>query len=128
MSVVSIDNAAASGDTVLLGGQAGQRYRIHSYVFETGGTTNITIKSGTTALTGAMPNDVNTGISSPWSPGGVLMCNVGDDLIINSSAAVQVSGHVDYSVVGGPGGGAIGLLRLDFSLAKNRGYLAALLP
>jgi hypothetical protein len=131
VSSISIDNAGASGDTVLLGGQAGVRYRIHGFFFQCGGTTNVQFKSGSTALCGALPNVANSVVSSAYDPNGQMICNPGDDLIINSSATVQVSGSLDYSAVGlpaGGGGGAIGVNRLDFSLAKNSQYLFSLIP
>jgi hypothetical protein len=126
MANAVIDNAAASGDLVVVGGSPGMSVAVNGYIVQSAGAATITWKSGSTAKSGALPEAAETGVASGWSQDGWFHTAKGDDLILNVSAAVQVSGHVSYSLKGqGGGNGALGggVNRLDFSLAKNSGYL-----
>lgn len=102
MLFAKIDTAAAT-DLTLVTGVAGKKIVVCGYAFVVAGTTNITWKSGTTALSGAMPFVANGGLSSPTCTpsaiepdAGVLQCAAGESLIITNSAAVQLSGHIAY--------------------------------
>lgn len=89
---------AASGDNTVIAAVASQTTKVFSIFFTVAGATTITIKNGAGAsLTGAMTLstggsftlDMNT---MPW-----FTTSVNTAFIINSSAAVQVSGRV-YSI------------------------------
>lgn len=97
----AVINAAASGDNTIVAAQAaGQRIRVLSYALMAGGTVNATWKSGVgTSISGALPLVVNTGVSSGYDPMGHLETAAATALILNLSAAIQVSGHVHYAVV-----------------------------
>jgi hypothetical protein len=120
-------NTATSGDNVLLGAQAGHRYRVHSFIYQLGGTATVTFKSGATALTGALPGVVNNVVAAPYDPNGHFTTNNGEDLIVSLSAGQQISGSLEYSVIG-PQGASVGTTGLTFSLAKNSGYQFLLIP
>src|SRR5262245_44716474 len=96
-----INNAAAAGDTPVIAAVAGQRFRIHGYAIQAAGNTTITFNSGATPLTGPMTVSGAGGAGGAgYHPGGWFVTGVGEAFIVNSSNAVQVSGHVDYSTIG----------------------------
>ena len=87
---------SGSGDNTIVTGQAGKQIKLASLVFTVGGETNITLKAGAVAITGPMD------FGGTNEPRGVvdthgycaLELAVGQSFVINSSAAVQVSGYV----------------------------------
>lgn len=95
----SVD-VAASGDNTIVAADATKKIKVLSYSLVCGGTVNVRWKSGAASnLSGAMPFVVNTGISSPVATpaGGHLMeTAVNNALVLNLSAAIQVSGHLSY--------------------------------
>ena len=96
----TVINFAAAGDsTVIAAGGTGKVNRVYRIFFVVGGSTTITIKRGSTALTGPMPLVGNQAFvldfeAEPW-----FECADNEPFIINSSAAVQVSGTI-YSTQG----------------------------
>ena len=92
---VKID-LATTGDHTLVAGQAGKKIKVTSMVFTVAGETNITIKAGATAVTGPMD------FGGTNEPRGMVISHgyvpyeiaAGSSLVINSSAAVQVSGYI----------------------------------
>ena len=101
MPSVAIDNAAASGDTVVLPAVAGQKVRVRGYVIDAAGPVAVTWKGGANALTGAAPLVAGVPLVVPMGgssadPSFWFETNPGEALILNASAAVQVSGHVAY--------------------------------
>ncbi len=95
----AIINTAGSGDTVIVAAVTGKRIRVINYVLTAAGVVSVTFRSGTTALTGAMPLAANGGISVAGAqPGFWLQTAAGEALNLSLSAAVQVSGHITYDV------------------------------
>lgn len=87
---------ATSGDHTIVAGQAGKKIKVTALTFTVAGETNITMKAGSTAITGAMDFG---GTNEPHGiviPHGYIPYEVteGESLIMNSSSAVQVSGYV----------------------------------
>jgi hypothetical protein len=88
---------SSSGDNTIVAAVGGQTTRVHRMYIVVGGTTSITIKNGAaSSLTGAMPLGQNGTLvfdfsSEPW-----WITSANTAFIINSSAAVQVSGAVEY--------------------------------
>ncbi len=87
---------SASGDNVIVAAVSGQSTRVHRLYFVADGATAVTMKRGSTALTGAMPLAAGVGIflefsSEPWYQTGV-----NEDFVIASSMPVQVSGAIEY--------------------------------
>src|SRR5712692_2858354 len=90
-------NFSGSGDQTIVTGVAGQTIRIMRVLLNTGAATNLTFKDGTTALTGAMAFAANGGLvlddsDEPW-----YIAADGNNFVINSSAAVQVSGTIWFT-------------------------------
>lgn len=93
---------SASGDNVVIAGVGGQTIRVYRIFFvnaDGSTTTNVTIKDSTpTSFTGAFPLVPNGSFSGdgqgdpPWTTA------TGKGFVINSSAAVQISGEVWYTV------------------------------
>lgn len=92
----SIDVATA-GDNTLVAAVTGKQLRVLSYALVAGGAVAVRWKSGAaTNLSGAMSFAANGGVAPAWSPVGLLQTVAGDALVLNLSAAVQVSGHLVY--------------------------------
>lgn len=92
---VAID-FSTSGDHTIAAGVAGQEINITNIAFTVGGETNLTWKSGTTAISGAMDFG---GTDEPRGMKDHLGCCplktvAGEAFVLHSSAAVQVSGYV----------------------------------
>ena len=93
----AIINWAVGGDSTIITGVVGQVIRVYRYFLVVGGATNITYKDQTIALTGPVPLAANEAMvftfdTKPW-----YTCAVGDNFVINSSNAVQVSGRAYYT-------------------------------
>ena len=90
-----IIDIATSGDHTIITAAAGQRFRVNNLTFVCAAAVDVVLKSGSTALTGAMSFAANSGFVSNYGDnpiiGGILG---GDNFIVNLSANVQVSGHV----------------------------------
>jgi hypothetical protein len=96
--VAAIDFSSA-GDNTIISAPASGPICIYGILFTVHAATNITLKRGTTAISGPIEF---TGAGSsmtlelkeePW-----YWTNPGEDFILNSSSAVQVSGTVWYTV------------------------------
>lgn len=89
---------AGSGNNTIVAAVASNRILIHRIWFVVGGATNLIFKDGTTGLSGTVPLSANGGITldttgEPW-----FITTIGNALIINSSAAVQIGGMVFYTL------------------------------
>lgn len=92
-----IDNSG-SGDVTIVAGVSLQTVRVYKIFLTVSATTNLVIKDGSTALTGAMTFfaggsfvlDFNP--ADPW-----FITTAGNAFVINSSASVQMSGRVYYT-------------------------------
>jgi hypothetical protein len=94
-------NTATLGDNTIIAAPTGTSFiRVHGYVLDGGGTVNVTWKNGATALTGAMALAASVNIVAPEAPDGWFDLSPTAALVLNLSAAVQVSGHVLYSIKG----------------------------
>ncbi len=96
LSSIPFDNAAASGDAVAVTAVPGQTTKVYRLLLVAAGATTITIKDGATALTGPMSLAANEAMvldfdGEPWFTG-----SVNTNFIVNSSAAVQISGRVYF--------------------------------
>lgn len=85
-----------SGDHTIAAGVAGQEINITNIAFTVGGETNLTWKSGATAISGAMDFG---GADEPRGMKDHLGCcplktAAGEAFVLHSSIAVQVSGYV----------------------------------
>ena len=93
-------STAASGDTTLVAAVPGKKIKVIGYALVSTAANSIKFKSGAgTDLTGAMALAANGGISSPSDKNTVeFETAAGQALVINLSAATQVSGHLVYKV------------------------------
>jgi hypothetical protein len=92
-----IDFATAATHSIIAA-VAGKKHKIANIMFTVGGETNLTFKTGTTALTGALDfggTDEPRGMAHNFGDH-PLNCIAGDAFQITSNAAVQVSGYVTY--------------------------------
>lgn len=89
-------NLSASGDTVVIAAVAGQRVHVLRWLVIVGGSTSLTFKDGTTALTGPMPLVANQPLSGAEGDLSHFVTTAGNGLTLNSSSAVQVSGYLLY--------------------------------
>jgi hypothetical protein len=100
-----VDNGAASGDLTVLAGVAGKAIRVLNYVLVSPSTVAVIWKDGGTALTGAMtipaqglwPGYASFGAGQS---AGHFDTSSGNNLVLNVGSAVQVSGYVNYILVG----------------------------
>ena len=79
-----------------IAGVLGQTAKVYRLFLVAAGATNLTIKDGATALTGAIALPANGSITldfdgEPWFTG-----SPNTNFIINSSAAVQISGRIYF--------------------------------
>jgi hypothetical protein len=90
----AIDYATATDHTVRAI-DAAHRFVVYQIFIEAEGAVDVTIKSGSTALTGAINFAAND--EKEWKNGGVPVFRgraLGDDFVITLSAAEQVNGFV----------------------------------
>lgn len=91
---------AASGDNQVIPAFTGGIIRVHRMFIWFASATSITIKDGSTALTGAMAFPANMGfiLDPSFSNEGWWVTSQGNAFVINNSLAVQVSGTVWYVI------------------------------
>lgn len=97
-SLAAVINIATAADHTIIAAAAGRKINITSFLFTAGGDVNVTLKDGTTALTGAMDfggTSEPRGIVSNFGDN-ALELTPGNAFVITLSAAVQVSGTVVY--------------------------------
>lgn len=90
-------NFSGSGVNEIIAAVTGKRVLVHRLFLVCAGTTNLTFKRGTTALSGAVPMATNGGITfditgEPW-----FTTNSAEAFNIESSNGVQVSGTIYYA-------------------------------
>lgn len=84
---------SSSGDNVLVAGTAGQSIELVGLILVVAGATNLTFKDGSTVTSGAMPMSANGSIILDENPGlAWFVASAGNNLVLNNSNAVQVSG------------------------------------
>lgn len=96
----AVINFSGSGDNTLVTAAAGKYIQVVQLFLVVGGATNLTFKDGQNSLSGPLPMLANGSIVLdasvvPW----FLTTDVVNNLILNSSNAVQVSGAVYYTQV-----------------------------
>lgn len=92
-------SCAAAGDNTILAAVAGKTIRVLEYVLNVAGAVTVKFTSGAagTALSGAMALAANGGIGGAFCPVGLFQALAPNTaLVLNLSAAVQVSGHLVY--------------------------------
>lgn len=92
----AVISTSIAGDAVLVPAVAGQTTRVHRVFFVVAGATNITIKRGATALTGAMPFNAGGSFFLDFDARPHFVTGVNEAFVIGSSNAVQISGRIEY--------------------------------
>ena len=94
---------SSSGDNTVIAAQgAGTYIAIDHINFIATTAVNITLKSGSTSLSGAYPFDTKQALAldnAMCAQKGVITCADNEAFIINLGGAVQVSGFVRYRIV-----------------------------
>lgn len=106
MLTAKIDNAAASGNTTIVAAQTGKIIRVHAYNIVAAGSVVAKFQSGAggTDLTGPMSMIVGVSIPAAMQPDDIepdaclFQTAAGSLLNLNASGAVQISGHITYSI------------------------------
>lgn len=91
-------NISTLGDNTIIAGSPGTKIKIVTILFTAAGDVDITFQSGTTPLSGPMDfggTNEPMGIVACHGPG-PLPCALGEDFVINLSAAIQLSGYCTY--------------------------------
>jgi hypothetical protein len=97
----AITNAAAAGDLVVKAVGPGRMWVVTALFLQTEGGTDVTLKSGATAITGPVAMATAALREVYWSNGGSPIFRsraAGDDIVLNVSAAIQVNGWVTYLI------------------------------
>lgn len=101
MLKANIDISTAT-TTEVIAAVAGKTIVIDHVNFLAGGTTNVTLKDGSTAYGGAYPLTTQTGVvldNVMKNYNGVITLTKGSAFNITTSGAVQVSGFVRYRLL-----------------------------
>ena len=95
---VAAINFSTNGDNVVISSPANGPILVYGISFTVAGVTNITFKNGTTAQSGGFVFTGNgSSMTFPISESPVYFCDPGNNFVMNSSQAVQVSGSVWYT-------------------------------
>lgn len=102
MANQAVLSVSASGDNTATIAAPGERklIQIVGMLAIAAGAVSMTIKSGSTALTGAIPLSANNGFSAWNSAQPILECAPNEALVINLSGAVLVAGWIVYNIKG----------------------------
>lgn len=94
-------SAASSGDNTLLAAVTGHKIRVHSYTLVAAGAVTAAFESAAsgTARTGDMSLITGTPLVVPFQREGHFETVAGELLNLELGGAVQVSGHLTYSLV-----------------------------
>jgi hypothetical protein len=102
IQTLNINIAAGAGaDNTLVAAVAGKKVRVVSYLIQSGAATTISMKSGA-GTTIATLDQTAAGRAAPFSgriEAPAYETARGSALVLNSSAAVQVTGHLAYVLV-----------------------------
>lgn len=87
-------NESVSGDRTIIAGTASKKIAISSLVFAVSGTASITIKDGTTAISGAIPL-----VEHAQSYREPIILGTANNFVLNISATANVRGYVIWYLI-----------------------------
>ena len=90
-------DTTTTGDNTLVAAVSGQITKVFRIFFIVAGTTNITFKDGSTALTGAIPMVANGSFVLDFNEAAWFTTSANSAFVLNQSGAVQISGRVYYA-------------------------------
>ena len=104
MPAALIDHATTA-DKKLVNAVPGKRIRVHSLLLQAANAVNVTFgfideSSTFTAASGALPEVGATGFTLPHNPEGWFLTGINEAFGLRLSGNVQVSGMLNYSLVG----------------------------
>lgn len=88
---VSISSA---GDSTLVSSEAGLPIRVREWLLVAGTPTTVTFLSGSTPLTGPLTLVAGGGVQQSERAGGHFVTSPGESLVLRSSVAAVVGGHL----------------------------------
>lgn len=91
-------NASAASSNLIVTAVAGHQIKVINVVLQASGAVSVRWDSGTTPLTGPMPQVANTGYAPPEARFGHFITASGQGLYCHLSAAVPVAGWVVYEL------------------------------
>lgn len=91
-AVVSI--SSASGDRTVITGLSGKTISVYGFDLSLSATTSVTLKCGSTALTGAMP--MNAWSKPVTQAPAYFVCAGGSNLVINLGTSASMGGVIFY--------------------------------
>ena len=95
---VTAINFSSSGDNIIVSHPAAGPIHVYGIIFTVAGATNITFKNGTTAQSGPVVFTGNgSSMTVPVNNYPIFWTDPGNDFVMNSSNAVQVSGSLYYT-------------------------------
>ncbi len=88
-------SATSGGDTTILSAVSGKRLRILALTLTAASNAELTLKSASTAISGALAVAANWGFSAsaPW---GIAETDPGEALVLNLDGANTIGGMVSY--------------------------------
>ena len=92
-------SASASGANTIVAASGSNKIKVLNSVIIADAAVTVTLKSASTALSGAMSLAANGGVASPvGTPGGgwIMETAINEALVLTLSSAVGVRGHVSY--------------------------------
>lgn len=99
LQFAKIDTAASGNTSLVATPGASKKIVVRSYLLIAGAAVNVKFRSANTDLTGALPLAANGGASAPGNPELAWFETAANEALnINLSGAVQVSGHIAYTV------------------------------
>lgn len=101
MTLQAVINASGAGNHVVVAGDANKpTIQVMGYIFQCNVATTLTIKGGTTALTGSMAFTGGGGLNVPVNGLVPFTVDNGDDLIFNLAGLTgQVGGVIWYNQI-----------------------------
>jgi len=96
MPYAKIDTAAATLEVVAA--VSGKKIRVHNYALASTGTTQVTWKSGSTAISGPMGMVAGSTLNGDTDEDGGLETAAGEALNLANAQAVQIGGHLRYTL------------------------------
>lgn len=96
----AVVSATSDGDNTIIAAVSGSVISVTSYVLTTIGSGGFTIKSNSTALSGAITPVAGTPIVAPMASSRDSYFNTakGEALIFTNGSGVDVTGHITYRV------------------------------
>lgn len=102
-SIITVKRAViddtGGGDTTVVAAVSGKRIRVLGLAFAVGAADNVTFKSGSTALSGAIELLADSPYILPFTRFGWMETATGEALVFTVGATAGIDGHISYAEV-----------------------------